>query len=95
VTPAWTQPPTSIVTGGASGIGVAIAQCPLAYGAAVAIFDLDGAAAVFTKALAPELEFVRDRRQHHPAGFHRHPDAAPHRRTRLPRRRIQAAEATT
>ncbi|MCG7609013.1 MULTISPECIES: SDR family oxidoreductase [Mycobacterium] len=37
----WDEPPTAIVTGGASGIGVAIAQRLSIEGAAVAIFDLD------------------------------------------------------
>ncbi|MET0705108.1 MAG: SDR family NAD(P)-dependent oxidoreductase [Mycobacterium sp.] len=43
--PAWPTPPTAIVTGGASGIGLSIAQRLSAEGAAVAIFDLDGVAA--------------------------------------------------
>ena len=43
--PAWSQPPTAIVTGGASGIGLAIVERLAAEGAAVAIFDLDEAAA--------------------------------------------------
>jgi NAD(P)-dependent dehydrogenase (short-subunit alcohol dehydrogenase family) len=44
--PAWTHQPTAVVTGGASGIGLAIVQRLSAEGAAVAIFDLDGSAAV-------------------------------------------------
>jgi NAD(P)-dependent dehydrogenase (short-subunit alcohol dehydrogenase family) len=43
--PAWQAAPTSIVTGGASGIGLAIAQRLSIDGSAVAIFDLDGQAA--------------------------------------------------
>jgi NAD(P)-dependent dehydrogenase (short-subunit alcohol dehydrogenase family) len=42
---AWTTRPTAIVTGGASGIGLAIAQRLGDEGAAVAIFDLDADAA--------------------------------------------------
>jgi NAD(P)-dependent dehydrogenase (short-subunit alcohol dehydrogenase family) len=44
--PAWAEPPAAIVTGGASGIGLAIAQRLSVEGADVAIFDLDGTAAV-------------------------------------------------
>lgn len=42
---AWTTAPTAIVTGGASGIGLAIAQRLSIEGAMVAIFDLDAEAA--------------------------------------------------
>ncbi|MET8649005.1 SDR family oxidoreductase [Nocardia aurea] len=45
---AWAHSTTAIVTGGGSGIGAAIAQRLSAQGAAVAIFDLDEAAAVIT-----------------------------------------------
>ena len=41
----WSGPRTAIVTGGASGIGLAISQRLAADGAAVAIFDRDGEAA--------------------------------------------------
>jgi 2-hydroxycyclohexanecarboxyl-CoA dehydrogenase len=41
----WAEPRTAIVTGGASGIGLAIAQRLAADGATVAIFDRDGEAA--------------------------------------------------
>jgi NAD(P)-dependent dehydrogenase (short-subunit alcohol dehydrogenase family) len=44
-TSAWSAPPTAIVTGGASGIGLAIAQRLCSEGAATAIFDLDETAA--------------------------------------------------
>jgi NADPH:quinone reductase-like Zn-dependent oxidoreductase len=40
-----TSPPTAIVTGAGSGIGLAIVQCLGALGAALAVLDLDGAAA--------------------------------------------------
>jgi 2-hydroxycyclohexanecarboxyl-CoA dehydrogenase len=49
VIPYWDSPPTAIVTGGASGIGLAIAQRLSTEGAAVAIFDLDGSAAKATE----------------------------------------------
>ena len=42
---AWSRPPTAIVTGGASGIGLAISERLAAEGAAVAVFDLDSDAA--------------------------------------------------
>ncbi len=52
-TPAGTSTRTAVVTGGASGIGGAIARRLAADGAAVAIFDLDGDAA---KVAAAEIE---------------------------------------
>jgi 2-hydroxycyclohexanecarboxyl-CoA dehydrogenase len=45
VIPAWPEPRTAIVTGGGSGIGRAISERLGAEGAAVAVFDLDGASA--------------------------------------------------
>ncbi|OBH73916.1 short-chain dehydrogenase [Mycobacterium intracellulare] len=42
----WSDPPTAIVTGAASGIGLAIARRLSDEGAGVAIFDLDADAAV-------------------------------------------------
>jgi 2-hydroxycyclohexanecarboxyl-CoA dehydrogenase len=44
--PAWGQPRTAIVTGGGSGIGLAISTRLAAEGAAVAVFDLDGDSAI-------------------------------------------------
>ena len=44
-TPPWSGPRTAIVTGGASGIGLAISQRLASDGASVAIFDRDGDAA--------------------------------------------------
>jgi 2-hydroxycyclohexanecarboxyl-CoA dehydrogenase len=41
----WTEPRVAVVTGGASGIGLAIGERLASDGAAVAIFDLDGEAA--------------------------------------------------
>ncbi|WP_020106608.1 SDR family NAD(P)-dependent oxidoreductase [Nocardia sp. 348MFTsu5.1] len=43
--PAWAEPRTAIVTGGASGIGLAIAERLAAEGASVAIFDRNADAA--------------------------------------------------
>jgi NAD(P)-dependent dehydrogenase (short-subunit alcohol dehydrogenase family) len=53
VIPAWPEPRTAIVTGGGSGIGLAISKRLGAEGAAVAVFDLDGASA---KAAAAAIE---------------------------------------
>jgi len=47
--PAWTHPATAIVTGGGSGIGLAVAQRLSAEGAAVAVFDIDAAVAAAQK----------------------------------------------
>ncbi|CRZ16845.1 3-oxoacyl-ACP reductase [Mycolicibacterium neworleansense] len=44
--PSWSSPRTAIVTGGASGIGLAIARRLSEEGAAVAIFDRDATAAI-------------------------------------------------
>ncbi len=52
-TPPWSEPRTAIVTGGGSGIGLAISKRLAADGAAVAIFDLNGDAA---DAVAAEIE---------------------------------------
>jgi len=46
--PAWSTPRTAIVTGGGSGIGIAIATRLAQDGAAVAIFDRNGDTAVAT-----------------------------------------------
>ena len=43
--PAWSEPRTAIVTGGGSGIGLAISERLAGDGAAVAVFDRDGASA--------------------------------------------------
>ena len=41
----WSEPRVAIVTGGASGIGLGISERLASEGAAVAVFDRDGAAA--------------------------------------------------
>ena len=46
--PAWSTPRTAIVTGGGSGIGIAIATRLAQDGASVAIFDRNGDSAVAT-----------------------------------------------
>jgi 2-hydroxycyclohexanecarboxyl-CoA dehydrogenase len=46
--PAWSEPRTAIVTGGGSGLGVAIAKRLAAEGAAVAVLDIDGDTAAAT-----------------------------------------------
>jgi 2-hydroxycyclohexanecarboxyl-CoA dehydrogenase len=43
--PAWSGPRTAIITGGGSGIGLAISKRLAVDGAAVAVFDLDGGSA--------------------------------------------------
>jgi 2-hydroxycyclohexanecarboxyl-CoA dehydrogenase len=40
--PAWSEPRTAIVTGGGSGLGVAISKRLAVEGASVAVFDIDG-----------------------------------------------------
>jgi NAD(P)-dependent dehydrogenase (short-subunit alcohol dehydrogenase family) len=49
----WSEPRVAVVTGGASGIGLAISERLASDGAAVAIFDLNGDAA---KAAAAKIE---------------------------------------
>lgn len=49
--PPWSSPRVAIVTGGGSGIGLAISQRLAADGATVAVFDIDGDTAVATTAL--------------------------------------------
>lgn len=57
--PPWSEPRTAIVTGGASGIGLAISQRLATDGAAVAIFDRDGdAAAAAAAGIAPFEKFL-------------------------------------
>lgn len=48
--PIWSRPRVAIVTGGGSGIGVAVCQRLAADGAAVAVFDLNGQSATATSA---------------------------------------------
>ena len=52
--PAWSEPRTAIVTGGGSGIGLAISKRLGAEGAAVAVFDRNGDAAKQTAAAIEE-----------------------------------------
>jgi NAD(P)-dependent dehydrogenase (short-subunit alcohol dehydrogenase family) len=52
--PAWSEARTAIVTGGGSGIGIAISKRLAAEGAAVAVWDLDGDTAAKTAAAIEE-----------------------------------------